>query len=326
MAFRSCTSTPDMFDSFLASPPKNQTLRQLKGLINWGALREVVAPAYKWGGPGAEGFDPVLLIKMLILQRLYQLSDPGAVEEAADRLSFREFLDLRASDTVPDDTTLVKFRGRLRNYDLFDYVIAEIERQLAERGFAVREGAIKVVDATLVEAAVRPPRKSEKNSNEKAEPLDPDADFTVKNKKPVYGYKLHMALDRATGLITRHAVTPASVHDTNYFENLLDGDEAEVLADKGYDDAKRRRRLSRRGTKASIMKKAARGKAVSAWWTGRNKSISRVRGFVEGGFAQLKRYLGCGRARYRGLDRVYEQLTWGVVVFNLRRATALDRG
>ena len=74
------------------------------------------------------------------------------------------------------------------------------------------------------------------------------------------------------------------------------------------------------------MKKAARGKAVSAWWTGRNKSISRVRGFVEGGFAQLKRYLGCGRARYRGLDRVYEQLTWGVVVFNLRRATALDRG
>ena len=334
MAFKSCTSTPDLFDAFLASPPKNEVLRQLKTLIDWDALREAVAPAYKWGGPGAEGYDPVVLIKMLLLQRLYQLSDPAVVEEAADRLSFREFLSLQASDTVPDDTTLVKFRGRLRNYLLFDVVVAMIEEQLAQQGYAVREGAIKMVDATLIKAAVHPPRVHREDIEEErgrlhmvvAEPpLDADADFGGKKDKMVYGYKLHMAQDRATGLIACHAVTPASVHDTHEFETLLAGDEAEVLADKGYDDAARRKELSRQGIKASIMKKAARGKTLSAWWTGRNKSISRVRGFIEGGFAQLKRYLGCGRARYRGLERVYEQLTLGIVVFNLRRACALAR-
>lgn len=39
------------------------------------------------------------------------------------------------------------------------------------------------------------------------------------------------------------------------------------------------------------MKNVARGKTLSAWWTGRNKSISRVRGFIGGGFARLKLYL-----------------------------------
>ena len=334
MAFQSCTSKPDLFDAFLASPPKNETLRQLKSLLDWGALRQVVAPAYKWGGPGAEGYDPILLIKMLLLERLYQLSDPAVVEEAADRLSFREFLDLRASDTVPDDTTLVKFRGRLRNYGLFDFVVAAIELQLAEKGYAVKEGAIKMVDATLIKAAVHPPRKHREDlEHERGRmhmvitepPLDADADWGGKKDKLIYGFKLHMAQDRVTGLVTRHAVTPASVHDTNHLETLLDGDEAEVLADKGYDDAQRRKDLARRGTKASIMKKAVRGKKLSAWWTGRNTSISRVRGFIEGGFATLKRYLDCGRARYRGLERVYEQVTWAIVMFNLRRACALAR-
>ena len=319
MAFKSCTSSPGLFDSFLASPPKNEVLRQLRTLIDWGALRAAVAPAYKWGGPGTEGYDPVLLIKLLLLERLYQLSDPAVVEEARDRLSFREFLDLRAADEVPDDTTLVKFRARLRNHEVFDVVVAAIEQQLARQGYAVKEGAIKVVDATLIQAAVRPPSKP-RAAEEAKPPLDADADFTVKAGKPVYGYKLHLAQDRTSGLITRHAVTAASVHDSRYFESLLAGDEAEVLADKAYDDARRRRRMAKQGIKCSIMKKAARGKKLSAWWSGRNKSIGRVRGFVEGGFACLKRYLGCGRARYRGLERVYEQLTLGIVVFNPSRA------
>lgn len=324
MAFKSCTSSPGLFDSFLASPPKNEVLRQLRTLIDWGALRAAVAPACKWGGPGTEGYDPVLLIKLLLLERLYQLSDPAVVEEARDRLSFREFLDLRAADEVPDDTTLVKFRARLRNYEVFDLVVAAIEQQLASQGYAVKEGALKVVDATLIQAAVRPPSKPKQREQPQA--LDPDADFTVKAGKPVYGYKLHLAQDRTSGLITRHAVTAASVHDSRYFESLLAGDESEVLADKAYDDARRRRGMAKQGIKRSIMKKAARGKKLSAWWSGRNKSIGRVRGFVEGGFACLKRCLGCGRARYRGLERVCEQLRLGIVVFNLRRATALAGG
>jgi hypothetical protein len=88
-----------MFDGWLAAPPRSEVLERLATLIDRDALREAVAPAYK--DLGRIGFDPVLLIKLLVLQRLYQLSDPGVVAEAADRLSFRKFLDLGAGAQVP---------------------------------------------------------------------------------------------------------------------------------------------------------------------------------------------------------------------------------
>ena len=323
MAFRSCTSHPDLFDSFLATPPRNEVLRELATLLDWDDLRAVVAPAYKSAGAGAPGYDPVVLIKLHLLQRLYGLSDPAVVEEAADRLSFREFLGLRASDVVPDDTTLVKFRRRLREGGLIDALLVAVERQLADQGITIREGAIKIIDATLIRAAVNPPRKG-RGKGAKA-PLDGDADFTLKGNKPHYGYKLHVAQDRETGLLAMHVVTAASTHDSQVFDDLIDGSEGEVLADKAYDSRKNRAKLKANQTKVSIMKKAVRGKPLSPWWRGRNKSIGRVRGFIEGSFATFKRYLGCGRARYRGLERVYEQMTWGVLAFNLRRAAALRR-
>lgn len=323
MSFKSCTSAPEMFDGWLAAPPKSEVLDRLSALIDWDALRQVAAPAYK--GTGRVGFDPVLLIKLLLLERLYQLSDGDVLAEAADRLSFRKFLGLRASDTVPDDTTLVKFRRRLRNFGVFDKVMEAFQSQLEARGVKINEGSIKLVDATLVQAAVRPPAKP-KEGKEAPEPLDPDAEFTVKNGKPVYGYKLHMAQDRQTGLITGHVVTPANIHDSQVFEHFLDQGESEVLADKAYDSREHRAMCRALKTKCSVMKRASKGKELSRWWKGRNASIGRVRSFIEGTFGHLKRYLGCGRAIYRGLARVGEQLAWGIMAYNLKRATALTKG
>ena len=311
-----------MFDSFLAAAPRNEILRELRTLLDWDALREVVAPTYK--ASGRVGFDPVVLIKLLLLERLYALSDGQVLEEAADRLSFREFLELRAGDALPDDTTLVKFRGRLRNHGVFDALMAAIDDQLDAKGVGVKPGSIKMIDATLFRAAVRPPARPK--PGEEAKPaLDPDADFTIKRGEPVYGYKLHMAQDRATGLITAHEVTAASTHDSQVFEQLLSADETEIMADKAYDSRVHRQIVRAIGAKDSIMRRARRGQPLSPWQTSRNRSIGRVRGFIEGSFAQLKRYLGCGRAIYRGLRRVSEQMGWGVAAFNLRRAVALRR-
>lgn len=325
MAFRAHDPQPDLMDSYLASPPKREVLGRLKSLIDWERPRALCRGAYTEGGPGQPGKDPVLLIKLLLLERLYALSDVQVVEEAQDRLTFRAFLDLRASDTVPDDTTLVTFRKRLREHGLHDLLFEDIEAQLKEQGVAVKQGAIKIIDASLVQAAVRPPRKS-RETGEREAPLDPEADFTVRKGTAFYGYKLHMAIDRETGLVTQHMVTPASVHDSQVFEELLDGKEGQVFADKAYDSEKHRRLLRRHGTKCAIMRKAKRGAPLSAWWRGRNRTLSRIRSFVEGGFATLKRWRGCGRCRYRGLERFFEQMTWGILAHNLTRAVALLGG
>ena len=323
MGFKSCTSSPDLFSGFLAAPPKNEVLAAMSRMIDWEPLRELMAPLYK-AGSGREGYDPVMLFKLLLLEHLYDLSDVAVVEEAADRLSFREFTGIDSSDAVPDDTTLVVFRRRLRQGGLFDKLFAQITMQMEQRGLGVRPGSIKVVDATLIRAAVGPPSKS-KEGVEQAPPLDCDADFTVKNGKPLYGYKIHLAQERTTGLVTAHELTGASVHDSNVFESLLDGTESEVLADKGYYSVERLELLRLHRTKASIMKRAKRNKPLSRWQVERNRSIGRIRSFIEGTNAALKRWRRCGRALYRGIERVWGQVTLGVLVHNLMRYAALDR-
>ena len=359
MARKSCTSSPDLFTSFLAAPPKSEVLEQLAGLVDWEGLRGVLEGVYKLGGVGREPVDPVMLFKLLLLERLYNLSDGDAVWMARDSLSFRSFLGLGAGDRVPDDTTLVVFRRRLCKAGLFDELFARVTVDLERQGIGVRPGCIKIVDATLVKAAVRPPRRGSgggghrkedapadggqaveaaaqpadategpapTNATGAAGALDPDADFTAKNGVPHYGFKLHLAQDRETGLITAHVVTPASVHDSQVFADLVDGTEAEVLADKGYDSAAARALVRAGGARPSIMRRAKPGQPLSRWWRTRNRSIGRVRGFIEGTNAALKRWHGCGRALYRGIERVMNQMTMGILAYNLTRAVALQRG
>jgi transposase, IS5 family len=337
MAHLPLSSTPELFDSFLASPPKRETLRRLAGLLDWPALERLVLPAYKLGGRGAAPYAPVLLIKLMLLEMLYQLSDVQVVAEAADRLSFREFLQLRAGDAIPDDSSLVRFRDRLRRHGLLETIGSEVTRQLEGHGLKLREGEIKIVDATLIEAAVRPPASgavqdrgglaAQRNQGFSAPAprarLDADAAFTVKGKRPSYGYKLHLAQVQGSGLISDWRLSPANVHDSNVFEALLSGREQEVLADKAYDSARRRRWLKRRGIADGIQRKGYRNSPLAARHARRNVVLGRRRGRIEAVFATLKRFMRLGRARYRGLRKVAEQVAWTVLIFNLRRACAL---
>ena len=87
---------------------------------------------------------------------------------------------------------------------------------------------------------------------------EPDADWTRRGHARVFGYKLYVAVDRASGLVRRVRLTPASTNDTVPADELLLGDEQEVWADKAYDSHARRARL-----KALRVATASRGGATS---------------------------------------------------------------
>lgn len=402
MSCRQAESRPDMLDAFVPVPSRNEVLETLATLIDWRKLSEGVAATYKSGG--RVGFDPVLMIKLLVLQRLYALSDGRLVEEAADRLSFRVFLGLRSADRIPDDTTVVRFRSRLRTHKVFDALMKAFDEQLAERGVKAAPGSITLVDATLIPSAVNAPPRAERPKKKKkgeadssdalatpsevpnpspseaapvaapatplsdATPLpetaswpgpapdasaspvatpvaaaastlpettatppvprpspDPDANFGTRGGPWVFGFKLHSAQDRRTGLITAYKITKASVADITVFGVLLKGDEAEVLADKGYDSEENRSFLRDRGIVDSIMHTRRRNTPNSDKELERNLAIRPRRGFIEGTFSTLKRTLGCARASCLGLERVTEMLSMAVLAYNLRRATAIIR-
>ena len=315
MAFREAQRGNDLFDIPVAGVPHNAVLDTINRVVDWAALRQMVAVAYDDSGRGRPGHDLVWLPKILLLEYLYSLHEK---------------------------------------------LMAAINTMPAEQGHAARPGAIKIVDATLVRAAVAPPRRGNNSDDERDEPggsdtkkdvsdshikkdvepddtktdvgtsndakplsrnaaSDPDADWTIKNKRAHYGYKLHLAQDAATGLVTAHAVTKASVHDTNVLEQLLDGTEQSVLADKGYIDARRDARLRKKGTTPLVMMRVRKTMSASmkAAIKQINRAISRMRCTIEPTFANLKRWRRCGRAVYIGLVKVGEQLGWGITAVNL---------
>ena len=62
---------------------------------------------------GPKPYDPVLMFKILILQRYYNLSDSQIEYQILDRLTFCRFLGLSLNDKVPDEKTVWNFRDKL---------------------------------------------------------------------------------------------------------------------------------------------------------------------------------------------------------------------
>src|SRR6266511_3063005 len=96
---------------------------------------------------------------MLLLQQWYGLSDPGLEEAVDDRLSFRRFAGLPLDKSVPDHSTIWRFRQELAAHGLAEALFEEINRQLDARGLIVRRGTL--IDATLLQASVKPPSVKE---------------------------------------------------------------------------------------------------------------------------------------------------------------------
>ena len=143
-------------DAFLAGKAgQNRRLSRIEGLIDWSALA-VVLPRAASSGPGRPAYAPLAMFKALLLAQWYQLSDPALEEAMADRISFRRFCGFALDEVTPDETTFCRFRQALAHEGRADRLMAELDRQLGQRGFLVKEGTM--IDATLIEAhAARPP-------------------------------------------------------------------------------------------------------------------------------------------------------------------------
>ena len=295
---------------------KPGVLDRINEALNWKRFDKTLHKVFKASKGGRPSYPPVVLFKVLLLQQWYGLSDPMAEEAISDRLSFRRFLGLGLHDGVPDETTICRFRGRVAELRLTNKLLRELNRQLDDQGLLIKQGTL--IDASLVEAHSRPPRKGE------TAPKDPDAAWTVKRGQPIYGYKLHVGVDADSGLIRKAEMTPANVHDTKVFETLLSGDEKSVYADKAYDSRARRKRLKKANVMPGILRKGRRNKPLTDWERTWNRYLSTIRSPVERVFGTLKRSYGFRRSSYVGLKRNLNQALLLCMAFNLRKMVQLQ--
>lgn len=297
----------------------NDKLAKLDAVIDWSHLAPLAARV-RPGETGRPPYDGLAMVKALYLRALYDLSDPGLEEALLDRLSFRRFCGFALDQRTPDETTICRFRQAAAEAGVLEACFAEINRQLEAKGLMLKKGTL--LDATLIAACHAPPSRAAGMGA--AHPREPGAEWTNKNGKSYFGYKLHVGLDQGSGLIRRVAFTPARVLDGEVAEALITGDEKAVYADRAYESRARREALKAAGIKDRIMHRRHKYMPVlPPWQKRRNDLIARRRAPVEAVFSTLKRIYGMARARCCSITVNAADYLAFATVFNLRRAVLL---
>ena len=311
-------------DGLIGRGRKRSPLDRLSGIMDWLSFERLLGGIYG-SRRGRPSYPPVVLLKCLLLQQWYGLSDPGLEEALFDRLSFRRFVGLSLDDTVPDHSTLSRFRLQISEHGLTDRLLGEVNRQLDAHGLILRHGTL--IDASIIKADAAPRHRDlgpvRGRTLGTSSEADTDAAWTVKRGRAYFGYKAHVSVDQGSGLIRKAIMTPANIHDSTPADDLIIGDEQAVYADCAYGQAKRRARLKAQGITDAIMHRNHRYRPMSDDQKHQNKVISRTRANVERTFGLMKRWYGYSRVRYRTLARNAVQLQLLAMAINLKRAVKL---
>jgi transposase, IS5 family len=284
---------------------------------------------------GRPRYPSELMVRIVLLQQFFGLSDDQVEFQINDRTSFQRFLGLDRSSQIPDSKTLWLFRERIKTLGLAGDLFAEAKRQIGAKGYIARGG--QVIDASLIRAPVQHFTQEEKAqieqgkvpqdwSKAKRAQKDLDATWTRKHGKSYFGYKVSVSVDVSNKMIQTGVVSTASEHDSLHFEAALDTVNTSrlVLADKGYVNGPRESRLKETGWRLEIQRKAKQGQPLSECQKRRNTRIAKLRARGEHVFATLKQ-MGGGAVRTIGLARAKVQLTLGAMAQNFKRTMFLVR-
>jgi len=318
----------------------NPPLHKLNEVIDWEMFREPIEQAlYKEpkSNAGAKGYDKVFLFKILILQRYYNLSDEQTEFQIKDRLSFMDFLGITFGDKVPDEKTIWVFKDQLTKANLSSVLFDTFTHKLMEHGIVAKEGSI--VDASFVKVPMQRnsreenrhikngeiPQSFEANPNTKAQ-KDCDARWTKKGKKSYYGYKDHINVDQKTKMMTNYAVTPASTHDSQAVEAIVDESDNTMYGDSAYCSQEIEAYLKEKQVKAKIIKRKYRNKPLENSDHKRNHKYSKTRVRVEHIFGTLTTQMNKAlHLKAIGLQRITSLVGLVNLTYNLVRYEQLVR-
>lgn len=301
-------------DAMVRVPRGRDALGEIDRLVDWAPLERLLDPIHA-SARGEPAYPPLMMFKVLLLQRWHGLSDPQMEAALADRLSFLRFAGLSLDDETPDHSTIWRFRERLTKDGLADALFAAVLAQVTACGLVLRHGTL--IDASLVTSAARRPKMDEG----KTSATDPDARFGAANERRryVFGYKAHVAVDEGSGLVRALVTTPANVQEIDIAGRLVPADAGTVYADRGYDARRLREDLAARGLGCGIMRRGQKGRPLSEAERAANHALSLVRRNVERVFGTMKRSYRMARLRAFSLARNHVDLTLFVIALNLRR-------
>jgi IS5 family transposase len=300
---------------------KKEFLEQMNRMIPWGEWKGIIKPYYYKGERGNKPFALETMMRINLLQELYDLADMAAKNEVIDSRAFSRFCGIDSSNQVPDGDTIGRFRALLVKHGLQKKLFAQVVELLEAKGMILKKGSI--VDSTIIAAP-----SSTKNREKKR---DSQAHQTKKGKTWYFGYKAHIGVDKTSGLVHHVEATAANVHDVTVVPKLLYGEEASVHGDSGYLGAEKREDAITHNSQGKkirykINRRPSQSKNNTARSKGqikrREREKSSVRAKVEHVFWVMKGLFGYRKTRYKGRRKQEAKL---YMIFALANLVLADR-
>ena len=200
-----------VYDAKRKVTSRERFLTEMDRVIPWTPLLAVIRPHYPTAGRGRRPLPLETMLRVYFLQQWFDLSDPKAEDMPYDSESMRRFaqVDL-GEDTVPDESTVLRFRHLLEQHELTPKLFATVRALLEDQRLLLKAGTI--VNATIIAAP-----SSTKNATKTR---DPEMTQTKKGNQWYFGMKIHIGTD-TRGLVHSLTTTPASTADITQLEDLL---------------------------------------------------------------------------------------------------------
>lgn len=320
---------------------QGDSLVMLKEKIKWEIFLPILESIFIKENKGIGGREPynyLMMFKILILQRYYNLSEDQTEYQILDRLTFMRFLDLTLSDKVPDSKTIWLFKETIAQKGKTEELFNTFEELLESKGYIGKEG--KIVDASFVEVPrQRNSREENKQIKEgkipeewyanphKLSQKDIDAKWTKKNKETFYGYKNHVKGDKKSKLIQKYKVTDASVHDSLPAPDIMEEKDADqgMYGDSAYVGPSVEKAILKNKMKNCIHEKAYKNKPLTDEQKASNKKKSSVRVRVEHIFGFVENSMHGSYIRCIGIIRAEATIGLMNLTYNLFRYIQLQK-
>ena len=286
---------------------------------------------------GRRPYDPVLIFKVMFIQRLYGLSEEQVEYQIKDRMSFREFLDILTVTDVPDAKTIWNYKDMLSKSGCYDALFKDFYDYLKTQGLIVHEG--KMIDASFM---VCPRQRNTREENRKIKEgkgdelwndrphkkchKDTDARWAKKGGETFFGYKNHAKVCCKTKLITGYDTTAANVHDSQRASELIDGNDVEgetFWLDAGYVGTDGD--FVSKGMNPVICEKGYRNHPLTQQQKVSNREKSKVRSRVEHVFGFIERSMGGLIFRGVGIIRAKACVAMTNLTYNIARLIQIYR-
>jgi len=334
--------------------PEDHFLRRLDEVVDWEVFAPKLIRLYRGRAKrGRPPYEPVVILKMLLLSYLYSLSERQTEAYVNDSLSAKCFLGLAVDEAGPDHSTLTKFKGRIEKRGkeaLLEELLGDVIAMAMRKGVAF--GSIQVVDSTHTLADVNVP-KDDRRQDQGQPPRDRGARWGAKGRRGgkrggkkgsktyfFFGYKMHAAMNAMSELITSLTVTGGNAHDGKQFPGLVEKDRQQALpvdvyaADRGYDDGENHYLLESQGLHSAIIlndyRTEKKDKNKQVWvdlkQTPEYQAGKRERYKIERKFGEAKANHGLRRCRYIGRARYAIQAYLTAIALNLKRMVKLLTG